>query len=189
MTLVMGNQTRTSFLLSVLLHLALLIPLGSTLTELDFSPRGQAYVSVNLVTKPKTISKPTRSKSINPKPIVKPTPIKGPGGRKDAVKNYGNNLRPMTFNSIIKHYVPPKYPDFAIRNEMEGEVVLRLEISDKGKVSKVSLLQSSDYRLLDLNAVKAAYQWTFKTKKEMIIKKSIIFRLMEDDDPDGIDTY
>lgn len=186
----MGNQTKTSFLLSVLLHLGLLIPLGSTIKELDFSTRGQAYVSVNLVSKPKTISKPKKSKTLAPpKPKIQPTPTKGPGGRKDAVKNYGNNLKPMTFNSLIKHYVPPKYPDFAIRNEMEGEVVLGLEISDKGKVTRVRLLQSSDYRILDLNAVKAAYQWTFKSKEELIIKKSIIFRLMEDDDPDGIDSY
>lgn len=54
---------------------------------------------------------------------------------------------------------PPSYPSEAIRNGVEGTVVLRLHISDTGRVERVEVFESSGFAVLDDEAVAAVSGW------------------------------
>ncbi len=55
---------------------------------------------------------------------------------------------------------PPAYPRQAVRQQLEGVVLLRLEISRTGQVTEVKLQQSSGHRILDQAAIDAVKLWS-----------------------------
>lgn len=55
---------------------------------------------------------------------------------------------------------PPPYPREAIRLRLQGTVLLRLEISNAGDVSSVTVIRSSGHQVLDQAAVEAVSKWT-----------------------------
>ncbi len=55
----------------------------------------------------------------------------------------------------------PAYPRFARQRGWQGRVQLNLLISRVGKVSKIKLLKSSGYKVLDNSAMKTIQQWRF----------------------------
>ena len=57
---------------------------------------------------------------------------------------------------------PPQYPDKAKREKQEGVVVLDVEVSANGKVTRIAIAQSSGYALLDESALKTVRRWRFK---------------------------
>jgi protein TonB len=61
---------------------------------------------------------------------------------------------------------PPLYPDPAIRERLEGNVMLRLTIAADGAVTKVEILRSSTHSILDASAVRAARSWQFEPARE-----------------------
>ena len=54
---------------------------------------------------------------------------------------------------------PPSYPPEAIRQRIEGTVILRLHISAAGSVEEVEVSQSSGHAILDREAVAAVSGW------------------------------
>ncbi len=56
----------------------------------------------------------------------------------------------------------PGYPALARRKGWEGNVLLLVDVSARGRVSRVSVLQSSGYELLDQAASQAVYRWRFQ---------------------------
>lgn len=70
------------------------------------------------------------------------------GARNDAKPNYLRNP-------------PPKYPDYARRNKIEGRVELIVTVSPEGKATKVELLKSSGFTSLDDAAKRAVEKWQF----------------------------
>ena len=54
---------------------------------------------------------------------------------------------------------PPNYPPLAQRNGWEGRVLLRLYISAAGTVTKVEVVRSSGYDILDAEAVATLRTW------------------------------
>ena len=56
----------------------------------------------------------------------------------------------------------PTYPRVSQRKREEGDVVLRLVIDTKGRVTLVELAESSGYRRLDQAAMSAAPTWRFE---------------------------
>ena len=57
---------------------------------------------------------------------------------------------------------PPPYPSTARRRGWEGEVLLLVEVSAKGKVGKITVKSSSGYQILDRAARNAIYRWKFQ---------------------------
>lgn len=60
----------------------------------------------------------------------------------------------------------PIYPLFAVRMNYEGTVILALSINEKGKVTSISIKQSSGHPLLDNSAKEAAKNWKFSPAKK-----------------------
>ncbi|TWU56227.1 Gram-negative bacterial tonB protein [Rubripirellula reticaptiva] len=54
---------------------------------------------------------------------------------------------------------PPEYPVEAVRDGLEGTVMLRLKIDSVGRVAEVKVVESSGHTTLDRAAVAAVSQW------------------------------
>jgi protein TonB len=66
--------------------------------------------------------------------------------------------------SYLRNPAPP-YPDAAQRLGQEGLVLLKVGLSDVGRVQGVDLLRSSGYPILDEAALKAVRKWKFRPAK------------------------
>lgn len=84
---------------------------------------------------------------------------------------------PEGFDELIINFQIPEYPFLAVKNSIEGKVLIALEIDDQGLVEKVSLLKSSGTSSLDEASMKAAKNWKFKSGIKKSLRKEIIFKL------------
>src|SRR5262249_35563583 len=57
---------------------------------------------------------------------------------------------------------PPRYPPDARRHGIERTVILEIEIHETGKVSSLTVGQSSGHAILDDAALDAVRKWTFE---------------------------
>lgn len=79
----------------------------------------------------------------------------------------------------------PVYPRLAVRQGLEGNVSLAVNVSASGKVSRVTVSKPSGSRLLDEAAVMAVRQWRFTPAvfdgipSPVTITKDVQFRLLE----------
>ena len=60
------------------------------------------------------------------------------------------------------HKVQPEYPELAQQENIQGDVTVRITIGPQGQVMNVSIASSSGNPLLDISALKAARESTFK---------------------------
>ncbi len=65
------------------------------------------------------------------------------------------------FNAAYLNNPPPVYPQAAKRQNIEGEVLLKVEVSEEGKAGDVSIAKSSGSSLLDEAALNAVKKWRF----------------------------
>lgn len=84
----------------------------------------------------------------------------------------------------LLHEVEPSYPETARRQNLEGEVVVRLEVRENGLVGKVTIEQSSGQNILDNAALAAVKRWKFIPAKDVnnipilsLTKVSVVFKL------------
>ena len=56
----------------------------------------------------------------------------------------------------------PGYPISAIRKQLEGEVLLKILVDERGRATSVEVVDSSGHRVLDEAARKAVMKWRFK---------------------------
>ena len=86
---------------------------------------------------------------------------------------------------LIKR-VNPSYPVDALAQGIEGKVVLRVFLSDKGIVEKIEIGQSAGHASLDQAAIDAVKQWEFSPASKdgkacrVIISLPVEFRLSKD---------
>ena len=57
---------------------------------------------------------------------------------------------------------PPSYPSQAVRQKLQGVVMLRLSVSKTGNVEKVEVVESSGHSILDQAAISAVGKWKGK---------------------------
>ncbi len=79
-----------------------------------------------------------------PKPAPKPRPAPPPTRAKPTA-------RPA-----------PEYPSRAVARELQGRVVLLVEVLPSGEVGRIDVKQSSGYSILDRAAINAVGQWHFR---------------------------
>jgi protein TonB len=56
---------------------------------------------------------------------------------------------------------PPVYPEDALQDREQGEVILLVEVTASGTAREVRIAQSSGYFLLDQAALRAVGKWRF----------------------------
>ncbi len=91
------------------------------------------------------------------------------------------NLREgITDSTELIHFVEPIYPTIARQRNLEGKVILELEISPNGSVNQVQILKSSGFEILDKSALESAKTWKFKTRSDhslLKFTKEVVFQL------------
>jgi TonB family protein len=75
---------------------------------------------------------------------------------------YEANSKALTRPPTLLKQLEPRYTSLAMQAKIQGDVELRVVISDAGIITTVMVARSLDPRGLDLEAVKAAKGWTFK---------------------------
>ncbi len=76
----------------------------------------------------------------------------------------------------------PVYPRLAIHRQLEGTVILTIDVLPSGKVANISVEAGSGFSLLDQAAIKAVSQWRFTPAHQvdtptMTVTQSIQFQL------------
>ena len=76
----------------------------------------------------------------------------------------------------------PVYPRLAIHRQLEGTVILTIDVLPSGKVANISVETGSGFSLLDQAAIKAVSQWRFTPAHQvdtptMTVTQSIQFQL------------
>ena len=66
-----------------------------------------------------------------------------------------------TENISYRRLRPPKYPPQAVRQRMEGKVLLKVLVGLDGKPEEITVEKSSGYRVLDQAAIAAVKTWVF----------------------------
>lgn len=88
------------------------------------------------------------------------------------------NAEHLTEVTIDTHYADnpkPSYPDIALRQGWQGQVMLRVQVNEAGVSEVVTIERSSGYDLLDESAVEAVKQWRFNPAKrgDMAVASSV----------------
>jgi len=77
----------------------------------------------------------------------------------------------------------PVYPKLARRRQYQGKVIVRAHVDIHGRVSRVDLVQSSGYPVLDRSAKEGVLQWRFAPATrgdvpvEAVVEFPVIFRI------------
>ena len=81
----------------------------------------------------------------------------------------------MVSEPKIRTWVEPRYPRSAQRRNQQGVVLLNVIVDERGNPSKVSVLESSGYPLLDKAAIDAVNRWSFKPEQrnEAFVKSRV----------------
>lgn len=80
--------------------------------------------------------------------------------------NVGSSLSGIAKPSILSK-VNPAYPSAARQENLEGTVVVRIQILTNGRTGEVSVARSSGYPSLDEAAIAAVEQWQFIPAKNL----------------------
>jgi protein TonB len=119
--------------------------------------------------------KPPAEKAITqPEPEPKPEPLveqSAPAPAPSVAQATPNNSKgaPVTLPRIdAKHHhnPAPAYPSVSRRRGEEGTVILELLVLADGRVTEISIKQSSGYPRLDRSAIKAVKRWRYTPAKQ-----------------------
>ncbi|MCO8121654.1 TonB family protein [Stieleria sp. TO1_6] len=94
-----------------------------------------------------TVARPRRAPSVAAPPSLKNPPLQAVAGQAETKVEFLSNP-------------PPKYPAAAVATRIEGTVLLKLHVSDLGKVERADVMKSSGSGLLDRAAMDAVLQWS-----------------------------
>jgi len=89
-------------------------------------------------------------------------------------------VKTLSFKSLSKgrKLKAPSYPAVARRWNQEGTVKASLKVNAEGKVVKVSLVESSGFKILDNQVLKTLEKWVFNAPgKNITLIKKFVFRL------------
>lgn len=97
--------------------------------------------------------------------------VGGTGSSSAPVSSQGGSSAEVPLSGLAKpsilSKVNPSYPPEAKQANLEGTVVLRIQILTNGRPGEVSVAQSSGHTILDEAAVAAVEQWQFVPAKKL----------------------
>lgn len=73
------------------------------------------------------------------------------------------SLKPLP--KLVKYY-EPEYPESAQKAGLEGKVIVKVEVDERGRVSKALIIRSSGYEILDSAALEAVKKFKFEPAVE-----------------------
>lgn len=76
----------------------------------------------------------------------------------------GRSGEPATLggvNPASRRMNPPRYPPVAVRQGLEGQVVVRIRVSPEGRADATLVIKSSGHPMLDDAALEAVDRWQF----------------------------
>lgn len=145
--------------LVVLLHIIpmiifLLSPLKNLTTELynDKKPNSisVSYFKTSYIEKKNTIEKHNnKTISLN----------QGSQNQELQIDNSANNQQQISNNPKYQFNPNPQYPEEAVSQQLEGEVIVIVKVSEKGNVTDAKLEKSSGYNILDRSALVGVKKW------------------------------
>ena len=75
----------------------------------------------------------------------------------------------------------PRYPESARRRGIEGTVVLKMRITEQGRVEDVQVESSAGYPDLDQSAIEAVRRWRFEPTRRsgepVLVMMPVVFKL------------
>jgi protein TonB len=66
----------------------------------------------------------------------------------------------------LKHFVQPEYPSLARTADIEGTVIVKITVDERGRVIAASILQSVAEGIFDQAALDAVRKWTFEPAEQ-----------------------
>jgi protein TonB len=94
-----------------------------------------------------------------PKQMAMLAPASGPQSQEAEAKNAA--ITQPVFDASYLRNPPPAYPPAARRRNVEGKVLLKVDVSQEGNAAHVEIALSSGSGLLDEAALKAVERWRF----------------------------
>lgn len=118
---------------------------------------------------PRTRSEPTTDAFHQPPVIPRASPVEMPLPTVTHVASLASRQDAGQLDAIpTQIYSPqPTYPAAALKERIEGRVVLRVKIDAHGRVASTSLLRSSGHAILDEAARQAVLQWRFEPPRRL----------------------
>lgn len=160
---------------------SILKPIEQKLPDLSKKPTQRVKTLTRIKSKPKPISQNVTIKPrTHPKPSTTSPPIQNPVStqaqkrpRKNTVKELLSLKRigpkkkvavlQLSFQDLKGGYqVTPVYPLAARRERREGEVLLKIQILESGRIGALTIFRSSQSPDLDAAAIDAVRQWHFE---------------------------
>lgn len=164
----MNNRFFISSFLSLSIHaLLFILPIKAYLIkniDVDII-KAPASIEISMVRmRPQVIVETEKIKEITAKEKIK---LKETPKKERSVDTEAPMLGALTEQiSSLMINEPPQYPTLARIKGWEGEVVLVVNVNEKGRVAQTSVLSSSGFYILDAAATKAINNWRFRNIAE-----------------------
>jgi TonB family protein len=143
----------------VLLHIIpmiifLLSPLKNLTTELcnDKKPNSISvlYFKTSYIENKNTIEKHSNQANIL---------AQGNQNQEPQMDNSANNQQQISNNPKYQFNPNPQYPEEAVSQQLEGEAIIIVKVSEQGNVIDAKLEKSSGYSILDRSALSGVKKW------------------------------
>lgn len=102
-----------------------------------------------------------------PLPVVPPLPM-------PATPSAGMSLAARI---AVAHTPGPSYPAYSKQSGQTGTVVVQFTVTTRGQVIDVSIYTSSNWILLDQEALRTVATWKFPAGETMVLVRPIVFQL------------
>lgn len=84
------------------------------------------------------------------------------------------------FQGAVSNYKEPQYPAIAIKRNLQGTAIIKINIKGNGEVQSFEMLQSTGHQVLDTAVLDAIKNWKFRAHPKGIgyfVKKTVVFVL------------
>ena len=101
-------------------------------------------------------------------------------GSAEGIGNASGSGSEGLFVGAIAKYQEPNYPAIAIKRNLQGTVIVKINILKNGEVSSYEIIQASGHAILDNSVLEAVKNWKFKAHPEGLnyfVKKTVVFVL------------
>ncbi len=75
------------------------------------------------------------------------------------IDNFANNQQQISSNPKYHFNPNPQYPEEAVSQQLEGEVIIVVKVNEKGNITDAKLEKSSGYNILDRSALSGVKKW------------------------------